>query len=60
LINNKNNGFLFKIDDSNALARIINDNLNGNKKIQQNAIQTSRKYLWSFLIKRYIKLFNKK
>jgi len=60
LINNKKNGFLFRIGDYDMLANLIKNNIEGNRKIQQNAIQTSKQYSWSFLIKRYIQLFNKK
>jgi len=60
LINHKKNGFLFRIGNYDMLAKIIKENINGNKNIQKNAIQTSRKYSWSFLIKKYIKLFNEK
>jgi len=59
LIKDKKNGLLFDIGDYKSLAKIINSNLKGNKKLQNNALRDSRKYSWSNLIKSYILLFKK-
>ena len=56
---NKRNGFLFKIGDYKELAGIIKSNLKGNKKIENNAINTAKSYAWSEIIKKYISIFKK-
>lgn len=57
IIKNNFNGFLFNINDSNSLTNLITKNINGNSKIQKNAIISSEKYNWKNLIKLYQKEF---
>lgn len=59
LIENGKNGFLFNIGDSSALADLIRKNLQGNRRIESNAVKTAKKYRWKALIKSYIELFEK-
>ena len=53
IINNGHNGLLFKIGDADQLAELIKNNLKGNKKMQNNARTTAKKYAWKKLIKLY-------
>ena len=59
IIINEKTGFLFKVGDSKRLAELISLNLSGNKTIENNAINESKKYLWQKLIKLYSSMFNK-
>lgn len=59
IINNEKNGFLFEIGNSTQLASLIKQNIKGNKTISKQAIQDSKKYAWSKLVKSYLELFNK-
>jgi len=59
IIQNGNTGFLFEIGDYKQLAKLIRENISGNKKIQLNAIKESKKYSWDKLIKIYSSLFKK-
>lgn len=59
IIQNNENGFLFEIGNTKQLIEIIKSNINGNKKIQQNAKKYAEKYSWKKLIKKYENLFSK-
>jgi len=66
LINDMENGFLFKIGDSEHLASLIKDNLRTEphldymfKTFKENAVNSARHYAWKELIKRYLLLFKK-
>ncbi|MCW8966767.1 MAG: glycosyltransferase family 4 protein [Candidatus Pacearchaeota archaeon] len=56
IIENKKNGYLFQIGNSEELAKLIKENIKGNKKIQEQAKKDSKKYPWEKLIKKYEKL----
>ncbi len=58
LIQHGTNGFLFPIGDVPALVRLIEKNKQGKKAVQQAALATAKKYAWSTLSKRYVRLFN--
>ena len=60
IIQDGKTGFLFDINNSKKLADIINKNIRGNTKIQNNVKKEAKKYAWKTLIKTYLKLFNKK
>ena len=51
IISDGKNGFLFEINDYKELASLIEKNIKGNKKIQNNAKIEAKKYKWSVLIK---------
>jgi len=60
IINDNKTGFLFEINDFKKLAKLIEENINGNKKIQNNAKNQAKQYAWKTLIKLYIRLFKQK
>lgn len=59
IIEYSKNGFLFEIGNAEQLVKLIQENLNGNRKIQLNAKKSSKKYSWKKLIKGYEKLIKK-
>ncbi len=56
IIQDKENGFLFDIGNSEQLTKLIKENIKGNKT-GKNAINNSKKYFWKNLIKKYETLF---
>lgn len=59
IIKDAENGFLFDIGDSEQLVKLIQENIKGNKKIQDNAKKSAKKYSWKNLIKKYQIIFEK-
>jgi len=59
ILENSKNGFLFEIGNSEHLSRLIQENINGNKDIREQAKTDSIKYAWKNLIKKYNFLFEK-
>jgi len=58
IIQDNENGFLFRIGDSDELANLINNLENKNlKNISENAISTSKNFQWKNLIRDLEKLF---
>jgi len=64
LINDMENGFLFKIGDSEHLAALIKDNMRTEPHLDymfqtfyENAVNSARPYAWKELIKSYLLLF---
>ena len=57
IIKDGKTGFLFEIDDYKELANLIEKNIKGNEKVQNNAKINAKKYKWSILIKEYLKIF---
>lgn len=53
IISNNLNGFLFEIGDYKQLAKLILENISGNKKISLNAEKEAKKYSWEHLINLY-------
>jgi len=58
IIEDKKNGLLFNIGDSEQLAKLIKSSLHGKSKIKQNAKKSAEKYEWKKLIKKYEKLID--
>jgi glycosyltransferase involved in cell wall biosynthesis len=56
IIEDGKNGFLFEIGNVEQLAQLIKKNIKGNKKIQESAKKSSKKYSWKTLIKKYEEL----
>jgi len=57
IIENGKNGFLFKIGNTEQLVKLIDKNIKGNRKIQENAKKSVKKFRWKNLIKKYEILF---
>ena len=58
IIEDKKNGFLFEIGNSEQLTKLIKSSLRGKKQIKINAKKSAEKYSWKKLIKKYEKLID--
>lgn len=57
LITNGKNGFLFKVNDEKAVAKIIN-NLKNERKLEKHAEKSVEQFRWFIIINKIEKLFN--
>lgn len=60
IIKDNENGFLFEIGNVGQLTKLIKKNIKGNKRVQNNARNSVKKFNWKTLIKKYIYLFSKR